>query len=163
MGLFSTTPDLHPEVQEALSPEFHAGIIGTRDYNPGIRKLANAQERLREALRPAEELVTVMPSVRQGACDGIAVLTDQRVFTFKRRIDQELAIERVVDSSLSVHPGGFVIIQLFGDNYLPYSAGMSNAQLELLRTNHVQIYAPIPSLARHFDALVRGERDRARQ
>ena len=56
MGLFSTTPDLHPEVQEALSPEFHAGIIGTRDYNPGIRKLANAQERLREQLARAQTM-----------------------------------------------------------------------------------------------------------
>jgi hypothetical protein len=104
-----------------------------------------------------------MPSVRQGTCEGVGVLTDRRVFLLRRRIDQEIAIERVVDSSLSVHPGGFVIIQLFGENYLPFSAGMSNAQLELLRTNHVQIYAPIPSLARHFDALVLGERDRARQ
>lgn len=160
MGLFSSSssPDLDEVLKESLSPAFRADVVGNRDYRNGLNKLATEQAGLLDALGQGERLQNIVPCMADGY-KGIAVLTQNRVFEFKQKIRHQMTLEHVAEVIGKVHPRGYAIISVHGQNYVPYSSGMSNAALKELERNFVQFQMSGIETAKHFIALLNGIRD----
>lgn len=77
---------------------------------------------------------------------------------FKGKIRQQMTLDHVATVEMSVHPGGFIILEVIGRNYVPYSSGMSNRAIDELTKNHIQIHITGAEIARHFTALINGQR-----
>lgn len=160
MGLFSPSSPagLDEKLKEALSPAFRADVVGNRDYGNGLNKLAAEQAGLLDALGQGERLQNIVPCMADGY-KGIAVLTQNRVFEFKKKIRYQMTLEHVAEVIGKVHPRGYAIISVRGQNYVPYSEDMSNAALEEFRRNYIQFQMSGIETAKHFIALLNGIRD----
>ncbi|WP_433528372.1 hypothetical protein ACQPYA_18665 [Micromonospora sp. CA-263727] len=152
--------ELDEQVQQALRSTFTEEVVGPKDYRAGLRGVFAQQHALVQALKPGERLNLVIPAMRQGRFEGLAVVADQRVIEFKNEIKSQVPIHEIVTTKLGTHPGGFAIAEIIGENYTPFSSGISSWQLELNRKNHVQVDFPMLSVARHFVAIIDGQRGR---
>lgn len=161
MDFFSAQPPpLDDRMTEALSPLFAEHVVGDREYKAGLTKVAKEQYELLSVLFSDEELINLVPCFCHRSYEGLVVLTSRRVMEFKGKIRAEMTLDHVAAVEMGVHPGGFIILEVIGRNYVPYSSGMSNRALDELTKNHIQVNITGVEIARHFTALLNGQRQR---
>lgn len=159
MGLFgSSAPvQLNSSVQSAISSAFREDVVGPKHYRKMIAKIGAEQGDLLRTLGTRELLALIAPCSTHGSYEGLLVLTNQRVMDFKNgHVRGQMALDNVVHSKLGSHPGGFVVLQLTGRNYVPYSAGMDKFALAEYQRNHLQVSIQGVEVARNVIGIIDG-------
>jgi hypothetical protein len=159
MGIFSSAePSLSDVVNDALSPAFRLDVVGKKQYGAGLSKLAGEQAALLATLNPGERLQVIVPCFRGPNYEGLAILTQNRVFHFKKKMERQMALSHVADHDARVHSTGFVILEIKGRNYIPYSTSLSKPAFEEFMRNSLSFYISGVETAQHFIALLDGIR-----
>lgn len=157
MPFFSAPQPLDTVMEDALSAAYREDVVGKREYRTGLGKLAHEQPALVAALQPGEKLQVVVPCF-QGNYQGLAVLTQRRVLYFKGKIRNQMTLGHIADTTLLAHPGGFILVEIKGLNYRPYSSQLPKAALDEYQRNYIQFSMSGAEVAQHFVALVDGIR-----
>jgi hypothetical protein len=161
VGIFSSAPPppLNDVVEDALSAAFRVNVVGKKAYEIGVRKLADAQAALLASLEPGERLQVIVPCLKDHTYyQDLAVLTQKRVLRFKKQIDQQMALGYVAGHHAGVHPNGYVLLEIKGRNYVPYSTGLGKKAFDEYLRNSLSFYIPAVETAQHFVALLDGIR-----
>lgn len=159
MGLFTSSApaQLKPHVQAAINSGFREDLIGPRPYRKIMAKIGAEQEDILRSLGAGELLALIAPCSAHGAYEGLLVLTNRRVMDFKNGSARgQMTLDHVVRSTLGSHPGGFMIIQLMGRNYVPYSPGMNKYAFAEYQRNHIQVNIEGVEAARHAINIIDG-------
>jgi hypothetical protein len=163
-GVARGSASLDPAVRTVVSEAFGPSTVGPAAFKAGLAGLARDQKLLVAALGAGERLRLIAPCVAYGRYEGAAVVTDLRVFEFRRRVWDQVPLGRITSTRIDPHPDGFVVVETLGRDFAMYGSGVTDWQLEINAHNHVRFRLPTAGLARHLVDTVdglRGERPAA--
>ena len=130
---------------------------GSRAASRSVAKIGAEQDNLLRTLGTGELLALIAPCSTHGLYEGLLVLTNQRLMDLKSgHVRVQMALENVVRSNLGAHPGGFLILQFVGRNYVPYSAGMDKFAFAEHQRNHLQVNIQGAEVAQNVIGVVDG-------
>jgi hypothetical protein len=147
---------LDPTVRASLGTTFVPDVVGELNFRVGLTGLVRELRLLREALKPAERLALLAPCMEAGRYTGIAVVTDLRVFEFRRRICDEVPLERVASTTVQALPDGTVELEIFGRDFAVYPSGITDWQVAINEHNHARFQFPAAAVAQEIADAAQG-------
>jgi hypothetical protein len=133
-----------------------AEVVGELNSRVGLNGLVRDLRPLRAALKPGEQLVLLAPCLEAGRYTGLAVVTDTRVFEFRRRICDEVPLHRVVSTTVQVLPDGAVELEVFGRDFAVYPSGITDWQVAINEHNHARFRFPAAAVAQEVADAAQG-------